>query len=182
MALRIIIGIDPGVKGAIAVLIDRDPILVMDMPTVPNAQGKRTVDPYGLSRFIGELQAKNMGSHIFAVCEAPSMRPENARGSDTKSAEGVGMIKGVLAAHGIGYTQVYPQSWKRYFGLLGTTKEASRELALQTWPAFHKELKRKKDHDRAEAMLVALWGNDTECWIDKLVIARRTARTSCRSN
>lgn len=108
------------------------------------------------------------------------MRPGNARGTDSKAAEGAGIIKGVLASHGVKWTQVIPQVWKRHHGLLKCGKEMSRQLAMAKWERHATYFMRVMDHDRAEAMLIADWGKVTECWIEQTKRKRRGARRNTR--
>lgn len=180
MTLRLIIGIDPGLRGAIALMADGKPSTLRDMPIRPGSTGRDEVDPFALSKFISEVACAYVGSHVHAVIEATSMRPENARGSDGKAAEGAGIVKGVLASHGISYTVVQPQTWKRYQGLLKRTKEDSRAVAMMKWPTFGVWFQRVMDHDRAEAMLMAEWGNSVECWVPKIEKPKRPKAKSAR--
>jgi len=69
-------------------------------------------------------------------------------------------LKAVIACCNIPYTMVTPQSWKKQFGLKGGDKEPSRKRALQLFPDQATMLARKKDQNRAEAMLLAKYGAD----------------------
>lgn len=179
-SLRVVIGIDPGLKGAIAVLIDGVPSTIIDMPVKAKATSGNEVDAFALAEFISGLVMHNLGAHIHAVIEAVSTRPGESPTRGQKSAEGAGILKGVLASHGVRYTQVVPQVWKRHHGLLKSDKEASRMLAMAKWPNRCTHFMRVMDHDRAEAALMADWGNVTECWIDQPKKKRRVARRNTR--
>ena len=69
-----------------------------------------------------------------------------------------GVLDGVLAALGIQSIKVLPQRWKKATGLTGRDKDASRTLALALYPEMAKQLRRKKDSGRADALLIASWG------------------------
>jgi crossover junction endodeoxyribonuclease RuvC len=68
-----------------------------------------------------------------------------------------GMIQGVVASRGIRTVMVRPQAWKKALGL-NSDAEISRARALQLWPDQSDFFKRKMDHNRAEAALIAEWG------------------------
>jgi len=71
-----------------------------------------------------------------------------------------GVAKGVIGAAGIRRVDVSPGKWKRHFGL-SADKEAARALAISQWPKSE-HFRRKKDHGRAEAALLALYGAQTQ--------------------
>lgn len=167
MTLRLVIGIDPGLNGSIALMADGEPSTVYDMPTCETVNGSREVDPWAVAKLIDGIVVAYIGTHVHVVLEAPAMRPGNARGNDTKAAQGVGILKGVLASHGVQWTVVQPQAWKRWQGLIGKGKDDSRMLATMKWPRHGLLFQRVKDDGRAEAMLMAQWGAATECWITK---------------
>ena len=75
-----------------------------------------------------------------------------------KYGRAVGAIEAAITLSGIPVTIVEPSMWKRFWRLPGKDKESSRQQALQLFPAAHAALARKKDHGRAEASLIALYG------------------------
>jgi hypothetical protein len=64
----------------------------------------------------------------------------------------------VIACSEVPLTIIEPTAWKNFHGLRGGEKEASRQRALQLFPGAHALLARKRDHGRAEASLLALYG------------------------
>lgn len=182
MTSRIVIGIDPGVNGAIAILTDSEAFTFYDMPTRENSLGLREVDPYGVSQCIREICHSFQGAHIHAVLEQISVRMTNAQSVSQKIGRYAGMIEGVLASYDIKVTRVTPQAWKSYFRLLKTDKNMSRTIATEMFPAFGSHFRRVKDHDRAEALLMAVWGNDTECWLHSTPITYQTDDLSTLSH
>lgn len=144
-----IAAIDPGISGAVA-LVDTttSEALVADLPTI--ALGKRnTINPYSLASVLREW-APNL-----LVIEHVATRPGQGVSSSGNFMYGAGVLFGVAGALGLEVDFVPPATWKRGLNLLGTSKEASRSLALRLFPALQSELKRKKDSDRAEALLIA---------------------------
>lgn len=167
MANRIVIGIDPGLSGALCLLHDGGKPSFIDMPTQMSAKtGKQLIDCERLSAFLRGIKTLHNGAYITAVIEAVGMRPINSRGSDQKAAIGYGMILGIVTALRIDHQTVQPQTWKKHHGLIGTAKDAARVLALAKFPEeAGLWLNRKKDNGRADALMIALWAHETEAWI-----------------
>ena len=63
-----------------------------------------------------------------------------------------------VAAYSIPYKLVVPQSWKRHFNLRGSDKEAARKLAVRLVPCYDPLLSKKKDHNKSDALLIAIYG------------------------
>ena len=140
-----ILGIDPGVTGAIAALYDTGAHNVWDMSANPH-------DLYGLlETVINEDDGIGM-----AYLEKAQAMPKQGVVSMFNYGVGYGQILGILAACSVPYTLVTPPVWKRALGLTGKPKEASRAMARQLFPTA--PLSRVKDHGRAEALLIAEWG------------------------
>jgi crossover junction endodeoxyribonuclease RuvC len=165
MTGRVTFGIDPGMAGAVATLIDGEPGPLLDMPTM--AVGDKTeVDAAALARFIRDVRRANDGAYFCATIErVRAMPPRQVGGverrpgaqSSMNFGESYGKAKAVLEVFGLDFSLAEPQSWKRHFGLIGQEKDASRQLALRRFPSMASLLKRKKDDGRAEALLLALW-------------------------
>lgn len=150
----ILIGIDPGLTGAVAALDTGGNVWVRDMPvTAYSATGavKNALDGPALARMIGAVQ-----SHVFI--ERVSAMP----GQGVASMFSLGMsywgAAGVCAGLGLPVTLVTPGEWKRHFKL-GADKDMARGLASRLYPQI--DLSRKKDHGRAEALLIARYGMET---------------------
>lgn len=144
-----IIGIDPGVTGALC-LLEADDLAIEDMPVVDGR-----VNPYALSDVI---QGWFPGIADEAVVEALHAMPKNGSISSFKLGQNYGTILGVLAVLKVPVTQVSPQKWTRTLGV-GADKEVHRRRALETWPSSAAAFARKKDQGRADAALIALWGD-----------------------
>lgn len=143
------IGIDPGVSGALAFLSGAN-AAVLDMP---NADGQVLADPlYGI---LADWHAETV-----YIEKAQSM-PGQGVSSTFKYGVGYGVILGVCAARGIAVVEVSPAKWKKAMGLTGKDKEASRALACKLFPSVASKMMRKKDHGRAEALLIAEYARRT---------------------
>ena len=145
-----IIGIDPGsVSAAYAVLNDEGAIVdVDDVPVVD-----RMVDGSAFSRIVGRLRPRE------AIIELVSAMPRQGVTSSFRFGMGCGILRGVLLSAGVPLYQVPPSKWKRYFAL-DNDAEKSRAMAIRIWPQCEK-LARKKDHGRAEALLLARYHQET---------------------
>lgn len=154
------IGIDVGVRGAIALLKSSELIDVWDMPVTEKIGGKgKMVSSQLLNITIGEIKAICEGYGTY-VMEA-NIELVNAYGQGATSAfsfgRSAGVIDGVIATHNIPTNYVMPQTWKKKFGLIKKDKDMARSLVLQKYPEKAHLFKRKKDIDRADATLIGLF-------------------------
>lgn len=148
------IGIDPGNTGAVVFMsMDDEVVAVHDMPLMPNGK-KQQVNAAALSAIVSGSWAENT---VMAYVEKVSAMPGQGVSSMFNFGMGYGVIQGVLAANNIPYTLVTPQSWKKRAGLIGKDKDMSRTMAQQMYPKA--ELHRKKDIGRADAILIARYGD-----------------------
>jgi len=138
--------IDPGsVHAAIAVFHDHAPVFVDDIRTV---NGQLDAAAFGHALRDMKVQA--------VVVENVHSMPKQGLSSTFKFGMGCGIIHGVVGALSLPLTLVTPAQWKGYH-LLKSEKEASRALAIRKWPGLNRYLDRKKDADRAEALLIGDW-------------------------
>lgn len=164
MASRLTIGIDPGISGAIAVLADGEAGVIIDMPVLKVGDNNE-VDARHVAMFIRAARDMHPQATVTAVIERVRAMPpkdgERKAGAQSSFNFGdhYGKAKAVLELLGIPYTRAEPASWKRQFGLTGKEKDASRVLALQRFPDAAYQLTRKKDNGRADALLIALYGD-----------------------
>lgn len=147
------IGIDPGLDGALAVMSE-GAITLIDTPTVSNGK-KRDMDAYAIARL---LRALTCEQDAMAVIEAVHSMPGQGVSSTFSFGKGFGMWLGLLAALNVPHQAVAPQTWKKVM-LADAPKEkdASRVKAMQLYPQIADQLTRKKDHGRADALLMAAW-------------------------
>lgn len=169
MTMRLTFGVDPGLTGAIATLIDGEPGPYLDMPTMDVGEGNE-VDARALVLFIREQRAAHPGAHIEAVMERIHARPMRDQAGKALEggkarhslAEGYGQLKAAIRVLGVPLTLVQPSVWKRSLRLLGQSKDAARVLAITRFPKAKSFLGRKKDGGRADALLMALWLENTQ--------------------
>jgi crossover junction endodeoxyribonuclease RuvC len=149
-----ILGIDPGVHGGLAVIELNDgavPQLIdaIDIPTVGTG-AKERVDVLALRTWIQAHRPDRAG------IERGQAMPKQGASSGFKYGRATGALEAVLACCEIPFELVEPSVWKRARHLHGGDKEGARQLALQMFPAQHALFARRKDHQRAEAALIAL--------------------------
>lgn len=149
-----IVGIDPGLTGALAFL-DLEGVLlhVADMPVAANE-----VTGAGLLSVLKEWEdfaEKRSPNGITVVVEQLAAYPKNGSIGNFKVGFSYGVILGVVAARWQ-VERVRPGVWKRVMGVTAD-KETSRKRALDLWPSSTELFKRKKDSGRAEAALIARW-------------------------
>lgn len=148
--MKIFIGIDPGLYGAVGVLTENGPA-VFDMPTIlKGASGtvKFEIDAGALHRIISPYTGAR------AALERVSSRPENAGASVFSLGDSYGVARAILASTNCATTYVTPQAWKKHFKLT-SDKEESRAMAARLYPTV--DLHLKKYADRAEALLIATY-------------------------
>lgn len=148
-----ILGIDPGLGGALALYNPAgDTLCVHDMPTTTR-RGKRVVDEYELARIV-DAWARQIKQ---AWLEMATPRPGTGVGILATSLRNYGLIRGVIVANFIPLHDVPPATWKRAMGVT-KDKATSRAKACELLPEHAPLFRRVKDSDRAEAALIALYG------------------------
>jgi crossover junction endodeoxyribonuclease RuvC len=146
-----ILGVDPGITGALA-LHDYGLWFLLDMPVAGDAK-RREINGPELCRWLRMRQPDH------AFIEYAAARPGQGVASMFKFGVSYGAAKMALASCNIPYTIVTPARWKSAVGIqAGADKEASRLRALQLFPKLAEDLGRKKDHARADALLLAYYG------------------------
>jgi crossover junction endodeoxyribonuclease RuvC len=123
----------------------------VDVPVI-GTNAKERVDAIAIRAWISKHDIQH------AFIERAQAMPKQGSSSGFKYGRAVGAIEAAIALSGIPVTIVEPSVWKRFHKLPGKEKEASRQRALEIFPASHALLARKLDHGRAEAALVALYG------------------------
>jgi crossover junction endodeoxyribonuclease RuvC len=150
-----VIGIDPGLAGAIAVLTAEGTLEALaDTPTLVLKVSRGTRMTYDVPG-MAALLAPYAGQQCHVYIEGSQPMPGQGTRSTFTTGYGYGLWIGLLASLALPYTSVRPAVWKKAFSL-GKDKEASRLRAMQLYPGA--DLRRKKDHGRAEALLLASYG------------------------
>lgn len=164
MTLRVTFGVDPGLSGAVATLIDGEPGPILDMPVMRTGE-KGEVDAFALAAFVRRMRGEHPGATFSAGIERVRAMPDrsgaNVRKMGAQSSfnfgDGFGQVKSVFRVLGVPTDLVEAAVWKRRFSLLGQEKDAARLLAITRFPGAAAQLQRKKDGGRADALWVALW-------------------------
>ena len=163
----IIIGIDPGVSGAISVLENKKVIDVFEMPTmIDGKKNKKQVNGSGLTNIIvNTLDFRNTEfkkDEVVIVVEHVNAMPGQGVTSMFNFGQSFGVIKGICAALKLPIYFVRPTKWKKHFNLIKTNKDASRTKVIEAYPEISSKLSRKKDSNKADAILIARYFNDTQ--------------------
>jgi len=157
----IIIGIDPGISGAISVLENKKILEVYDTPTmIDGKKNKRQINSAQVTNIIKERL--NNEKEVIVVVEQVNAMPGQGVTSMFNFGQSFGVIKGICAALSLPIYFVRPAKWKKHFNLIKTNKDASRTKVIEAYPEISSKLHRKKDSNRADAILIALYFNDTQ--------------------
>jgi len=157
----IIIGIDPGISGAISIMENKKVVEVFDMPTmIDGKKNKRQVNGSQITNIIKERL--NSDNEIIVVVEQVNAMPGQGVTSMFNFGQSFGVIKGICSALSLPIYFVRPTKWKKYFNLIKTNKDASRTKVIQIYPEISGKISRKKDSNRADAILIARYFNDTQ--------------------
>ena len=159
----LIIGIDPGISGAICFFENDEVKEVIDMPSM--ADGKKNKRQINGQQIFNEISSriKNIPKkEIRVVIEQVSAMPGQGVTSMFNFGQSFGVIKGVCSALNIPIYFVRPLKWKKYFDLVKTNKDASRTKVIQIYPHISDKISRKKDSNKADAILIASYFKDTQ--------------------
>jgi len=156
----IIFGIDPGISGAISILENKMVIEVFDMPTmIDGKKNKKQVNGAQVTNIIKERLDKN--KEVIVVVEHVNAMPGQGVTSMFNFGQSFGVIKGICSALSLPIYFVRPNKWKKYFNLIKTNKDASRTKVIQIYPEISNKISKKKDSNKADAILIARYFNDT---------------------
>ena len=158
----LIIGIDPGISGAIC-FFDNGKILdVIEMPTMNEGKkNKRQVNGAQIYNEISKRINKNHNDDVRVVVEQVSAMPGQGVTSMFNFGQSYGIIKGICSAMRLSLYFVRPAKWKKYFNLINSEKDASRTRAIEIFPYFSSQLSKKKDSNKADAILIASFYHET---------------------
>jgi crossover junction endodeoxyribonuclease RuvC len=149
------IGIDCGLQGAVGILnADGTLVGVHDVPTLTLRTSRGTRQEYDVPGLVA-LLAPYSGPQSHVIIEEAQAMPGQGTRSMFTIGIGMGVWLGILATLGLAHTRIRPHVWKRALGLSGD-KEQARLRAMQLFPGA--DLRRKRDHGRAEALLLAWHG------------------------
>ena len=158
----LIIGIDPGISGSICFFQDGRIVDVLEMPTM--TEGKKNKKQVNGSQIFNEISArikKIEKNDIKVVVEQVSAMPGQGVTSMFNFGQSFGILKGICSAMQLPIYFVRPAKWKKYFNLINSEKDASRTRAIEIFPYFSSHLSRKKDSNKADAILIASFYYET---------------------
>ena len=157
----LIIGIDPGVSGSICFFKDGKILDVIEMPTMN--EGKKNKKQVNGAQIYNELfrRINNKNDEIRVVIEQVSAMPGQGVTSMFNFGQSFGILKGICSAMQLPVFFVRPAKWKKYFNLINSQKDASRTRAIEIFPYFSSQLSKKKDSNKADAILIASFYHET---------------------
>jgi hypothetical protein len=152
----LIIGIDPGISGAICFFENGEVKEILDMPTM--AEGKKNKRQINGSQIFNEI-SKRINQipkkEIYVIIEQVSAMPGQGVTSMFNFGQSFGVIKGICSAMQLSTYFVRPAKWKKYFNLIKSEKDASRTKVIEIFPYISSNLSKKKDSNKADAVLIA---------------------------
>ena len=158
----LIIGIDPGITGSICFFKEGKIIDVVEMPNM--AEGKKNKRQVNGAQIYNEITSriKNIEKKdIKVVIEQVSAMPGQGVTSMFNFGQSFGVLKGMCSAMQLPMYFVRPAKWKKYFNLIKSEKDASRTKAIEVFPYISTQLSRKKDSNKADAILIASFFYET---------------------
>ncbi len=155
-----IIGIDPGISGAICFMENGKIIDVIEMPSM--AEGKKNKKQVNGSQIFNEISIRIINKeNVKVVIENVSAMPGQGVTSMFNFGQSFGILKGICSAMQLSMHFVRPAKWKKFFNLINSEKDASRTKAIEIFPYFSSFLSKKKDSNKADAILIASYFNET---------------------
>ena len=161
-----IIGIDPGLSGAIAVLENNKVVKIFDIPVMTEGKkNKRQLNSALLVNLLKENIQKD--EDVTVVVEQVNAMPGQGVTSMFNFGQTFGALKGICAALELPIFFVRPSKWKKHFELINSSKDASRTKAIEMYPKLSSQLSKKKDVNKSDAILIARFFSDTRLLEEK---------------
>ena len=149
----IVFGIVPGVSGALSIYENKKLKEVIDMPTM--SEGKKNKKQINAAQLSLEIKQRiNGSSETAVVIEHVTAMPGQGVTSMFNFGQSFGVIKGICSALTLPIYFVRPVKWKKHFNLIGSSKDASRTKAIELFPSFSNDMAKKKDANKADAILI----------------------------
>ena len=156
-----IIGIDPGLSGAIAILENNKVVGIYDMPVM--AEGKKNKRQLNSSQLVNIIKENiNEDEDTIVVVEQVNAMPGQGVTSMFNFGQTFGAIKGVCAALRLPIFFVRPSKWKKHFELINSSKDASRTKVIEMYPTLSSQLAKKRDVNKSDAVLIAKFYFETK--------------------
>ena len=155
-----IIGIDPGLSGAIAILENNKVLNIFDIPVM--SEGKKNKKQLN-SALLVSLLKENISNdeEVSVVVEQVNAMPGQGVTSMFNFGQTFGAIKGICAALNLPIYFVRPSRWKKHFELINSSKDSSRTKAVEMYPKLSNQLTKKKDVNKSDAILIARFFSET---------------------
>ena len=155
-----IIGIDPGLSGAIAILENNKVLNIFDIPVM--SEGKKNKKQLNSALLVSLLKENiNNKEEVAVVVEQVNAMPGQGVTSMFNFGQTFGAIKGICAALDLPIFFVRPSKWKKYFELINSSKDSSRTKAIEMYPKLSNQLSKKKDVNKSDAILIAKYHYET---------------------
>ena len=155
-----VIGIDPGLSGAIAIMENNKVLKIFDIPVMSEGKkNKRQLNSALLVSLLRENIRNN--EEVAVVVEQVNAMPGQGVTSMFNFGQTFGAIKGICAALDLPIFFVRPSKWKKHFELINSSKDASRTKAIEMYPKWSNQLSKKKDVNKSDAILIARFYSDT---------------------
>ena len=157
-----IIGIDPGISGSICFFEDGKILEVIEMPIM--TEGKKNKKQVNGAQIYNEFLKrinKKKDDEVRVVIEQVSAMPGQGVTSMFNFGQSFGILKGICSAMQLPMFFVRPAKWKKYYNLINSQKDASRTRAIEIFPYFSTQLSKKKDSNKADAILIASFYYET---------------------
>ena len=157
----LIIGIDPGISGSICFFKDGKILEVIEMPVM--TEGKKNKKQVNGAQIYNEFlkRINKNDDEIRVVIEQISAMPGQGVTSMFNFGQSYGILKGICSAMQLPMFFIRPARWKKYFNLINSQKDASRTRAIEIFPYFSTQLSKKKDSNKADAILIASFYYET---------------------
>ena len=157
----LIIGIDPGISGSICFFKNGKILEVIEMPVMTDGKkNKKQVNGAQIyNEFLKRINKED--DEIRVVIEQVSAMPGQGVTSMFNFGQSFGILKGICSAMQLPMFFVRPAKWKKYFNLINSQKDASRTRAIEIFPYFASQLSKKKDANKADAILIASFYYET---------------------
>jgi len=155
-----IIGIDPGLSGAIAILENNKVLNIFDIPVM--SEGKKNKRQLNSALMVNLLKENiNKEEEVVVVVEQVNAMPGQGVTSMFNFGQTFGAIKGICAALDLPIFLVRPSKWKKHFDLINSSKDSSRTKVIEMYPSLSSQLSKKKDVNKSDAILIARFHNET---------------------
>ena len=156
-----VIGIDPGLSGAVAILENNKVINIFDIPVM--TEGKKNKRQLNSALLVSLIKKNTVNQdEVVVVVEQVNAMPGQGVTSMFNFGQTFGALKGICAALELPIFFVRPSKWKKHFELINSSKDASRTKVIEMYPKLSNQLSKKKDVNKSDAILIARFFSDTK--------------------